>query len=194
MKLKKKRCVIFGMLLCLLFLISAEASAAKRKNAIWYESVINSNKGNYYFSEYLSYPRSSFKYYKLLDINGDGIKEMFLSMEKGIAATPVNLTLLLTYYNGKVTALGPFYRGGLYVKGKYLCNGFYVPGYGDSPTVCVLENGKLKSVDTYYSVCQQGGGWKYYDKNKKEVSKKKYDSFRRKYFTKGQISCTSKLK
>ncbi len=170
----------------------------KNKDAEWYKTVINSNKGSFKLSEYLTYPRNSFKYYKLIDINGDGIKEMFISQRKGESPWAGNYMLLLTYYNGKVVPIGPYYRGEIHVIGHYLCTSFYVPGFsGDSMAVNKLDKGKLKMVNSVSSVGTNINGtvhMKYYDKDDKSISKKQYDDFRKKYFTSGLITCTNKMK
>lgn len=120
-------------------------SAAKKATevgSIWYQKVLKSSKAAYrvrYQSDakvkYRTVKRSEFRYYKVTDLNKDGIKELLLSTCQPSNKIQGNKILLLTYWGNKVKPLICFE--------KSWCRGFtYLRGH----SIVLINSGS----DFYY--------------------------------------------
>lgn len=158
----------------------------------WYKKVLRSRTGTYkvryqYSSKVgtKTVKRSDFTYYKVLDLNKDGVNELLLATNRFDLGWD-NRVLLLTYHNHKVKPLicfeGAGYRGKQMLHKKSLI--LITSGSDFSYQLCVtVSGGKLK-------VIQQTERYRmkmktpYYDEfrvNKKKVSKATYDKALKKY-------------
>ncbi len=122
-------------------------------------------------------------YYKLRDINNDGIPEMFFAYNGGVRAA----YKIYTYKKGKIIKMGDFSG----------CN--FITYNKSSKQICVIGSGgashsiltcykmissRLKQTSEYESISDYSGGSnkvKYY-KNKKRISAKRYNKFSKRIF------------
>ncbi|MDO5146897.1 MAG: hypothetical protein Q4D60_07825 [Eubacteriales bacterium] len=120
----------------------------------WYRKVLKKKKGKYkvlcwnYDSSYkykkIQTKFSHYSHYKIMDINGDGTKELLLSTNdtgQGYEAE----VLILTYYNGKVKPVIAFdsLRSGLFVRD----NKIYAQAGGSTESMLCgykMKKGKAK--------------------------------------------------
>lgn len=131
------------------------AKKGKEIGAVWYEKVLASKKGSYKVRVQYDQAerketvfRSQFTYYKVFDLNGDGVKELLLA--KPFSEEDIeNRVLLLTYHKNKVKPLICFEMNG--ARGKVflqddvliLCNSGSDFSYRMDVSV---KNGKLKKL------------------------------------------------
>lgn len=185
---KSKAKQITAALLSLILLISMSSTAfAKtytRKN--WYKQVLNSQNGAYCVKTINPYGKeagyktkkcSSYKYYKVMDMNKDGTKELLLSTSKN-GTFYGNSVLVLTYYKKKVKPLYCFeeMRKNMEIKAKKLNVCHYGSDFANSRSY-TLKNGQLKvsSHLDYYRNSKTGYTPCYY-KNGKKIS---YDAYKK---------------
>lgn len=115
-------------------------------NANWYKQVLNSNSWSYTAYNYSEgknrvFYRNEFKYYNVLDINGDGIFELFLSASSRPFGYD-DVQLVLTYHNGKVVPLiGMWGMTGCVFMRKG--NTLIANGASQSYRIYTISNGKL---------------------------------------------------
>ncbi|MDO4336876.1 MAG: hypothetical protein Q4C91_02180 [Eubacteriales bacterium] len=134
----------------------SSAKKATDIGAVWYKKILGrTTSASYnvrcqYDQKYTTKRvyQKDFPYYKAVDINKDGIKELILHSDYRNPYDD-NTILLLTYYKNKVKALlcigGSGARGGFYLSGKNLAvktggSDFYYAGY------FTISSGKLKVV------------------------------------------------
>ena len=142
----RKNILVSVLLMCILLCMPVKADA-KTTSKNWYKKVLSSKSATYKIGK-KKYKRSSYKYYKLIDINKDGTKELILSRTKNNFLPYDSSALLLTYYNKKVKAVKSFsYAGGCalgYNSGKKALV-FYKRDSGSSSyTAYQLKKGALK--------------------------------------------------
>ncbi|MDO5548622.1 MAG: hypothetical protein Q4F79_09065 [Eubacteriales bacterium] len=98
--------ILCMLMLVVVFVPQNNAQAASVTKSNWYRTVLNSKSGSYKIGS-KTYKRSKYKYYKVLDINKDGTKELFLSTYSGGKhySQPKDSVLVLTYYKKKIKPL-----------------------------------------------------------------------------------------
>lgn len=128
--------------------------------------------------------RSDFTYYKLIDLNNDGVKELLLATDRSVLWD--NRVLLLTYYNGKVLPLICFEGAG--ARGRQLINKktLILANSGSdfsSQIYLSVVKGKLKILQqTYRQNMKKGYPPQYlYKVNNKKVSESIYQKAIDKY-------------
>lgn len=185
--MKNTKKIIAAVLSLILFISMSTTTFAKTytgKN--WYKQVLKSQSGTYrvktinpYGKEtgYKNKKRSSYKYYKVVDINKDGTNELLLSTSKN-GTFYGNSVLVFTYYKKKVKPLYCFeeMRKNVELKGKNLNICHYGSDFANSRSY-TLKNGQLKinyRLD-YYRNAKTGYTYRYY-KNGKKVS---YDAYKK---------------
>ena len=153
----------------------------------WYKKVLNSKTGIYYVKYYNGYygtkmdkkkvKRSDFTYYKLVDLNKDGVKELLLATDRSNLWD--NRVLLLTYYNGKVTPLICFEGAG--ARGRQLLNkkALILANSGsdfNSQLYVTVNKGKLKILQQVemYRIKEHVPYYTKYIINDKEVTEEEY--------------------
>lgn len=201
-KVMKKTKRITAILLSFILLISMSTTAFAKtytgKN--WYKQVLNKQSGTYrvktinqYGKEagYKTKKRSSYKYYKVVDINKDGTKELLLSTSKN-GTFYGNSVLVLTYYKKKVKPLYCFeeMRKNAEIKGTKLNVCHYGSDFANSRSY-TLKNGQLKvsSRLDYYRNSQTGYAYRYY-KNGKKISYGTYKKAVKSFWTGKKITFT----
>ena len=129
--MKQKRKNIWVMFIALLgiFAFYTQVSAQSMNSINWYNPVLNSQNASYKVStidfdqkvKVKTKYRKNYSHYKLLDINQDGVKELFLSNNPNGNSFSGSV-LILTYYKGKVKPLYCFdgIRENMRIKGKTL--------------------------------------------------------------------------
>lgn len=174
---------------------SVQAKKTNKKN--WYKKVLRKQKGSYktkcwnynnsYAYKKIRTKLSSYSYYKVADINGDGTKELLLSTSstgRGVESR----VLVLTYRKGKVKPLVIFdsLRNGLFLRnGKMyaqvggstesIITGYQITG-SKAKQVVKLErlrrwpNGSRDAVTTYWKNGEQISEMQYYTECKKTVA------------------------
>lgn len=156
--------------------------------ANWYKKVISSPKGSYkvrYQYDHTVHTKiikkSDFPYYKVTDINKDGIKELILSTYIH-TKYPDNRILILTYYKNKLKPLicfvGSGYRGKAYLKGKSII--FITGGSDFSYRVDFsIKSGSLKKIrDIRHTVDKRKHKYQvHYYINGKSVSQSLYNKY-----------------
>ena len=167
-----------------------KVSASQKK---WYKKVLNSKTGSYYVRYYdgitlknkKKVKRSDFIYYKLVDLNKDGIQELLLATDRNTTWKD-NRVLLLTYYNGKVVPLicfeGAGARGQQFINNKVL---IFVNSGSDysSRLYITVSKGKLKTLQ-HVAKYRMKDKIPYYTKymvNNKKVSEAEYQKADLKY-------------
>lgn len=160
----------------------------------WYKKVLNSKSGTYYVKYYdgnygtkmdkKKIMRSDFTYYKLVDLNKDGVKELLLATDRSVLWD--NRVLLLTYYNGKILPLICFEGAG--ARGRQLINKktliFANSGSDFNSQLYVTVNkGKLKILQqvAMYRIKDHVPYYTKYTVNDKEVTEKEYRKADNKY-------------
>lgn len=160
----------------------------------WYKRVLNSKSGTYYVKYYdgnygtkmdkKKIMRSDFTYYKLVDLNKDGVKELLLATDRSVLWD--NRVLLLTYYNGKILPLICFEGAG--ARGRQLINKktliFANSGSDFNSQLYVTVNkGKLKILQqvAMYRIKDHVAYYTKYTVNDKEVTEKEYRKADNKY-------------
>lgn len=98
-------CIITSGICLTQNIASAKSSTPAYEKA--YQKILN-NKDKVIKIGNKKYKRKNYKYYKMIDINGDGVKELILSKEKGEFLGEDTPVLLLTYVDGKVKPLKAF--------------------------------------------------------------------------------------
>lgn len=198
----KKTRRITAILLSFILLISMSTTAFAKtytgKN--WYKQVLNKQSGTYrvktinqYGKEagYKTKKRSSYKYYKVVDINKDGTNELLLSTSKN-GTFYGNSVLVLTYYKKKVKPLYCFeeMRKNAEIKGTKLNICHYGSDFANSRSY-TLKNGQLKvsSRLDYYRNSQTGYAYRYY-KNGKKISYNAYKKAVKSFWTGKKITFT----
>ena len=193
------------LLTVIIFMIGCQSlpvsAATTKKN--WYINVLNSVNKSYSVKDRQGARHKvhlkNYTHYKLLDINGDGTKELLLSASKESTYHDV---IVLTYYKKKVVPL--IYLDDMYIgsghisyKNKYLCDYVRVPDIEfpgeDSYSFYQLKYGKLKlaaRMEYEHGVSNKDGSTiREYSVNGKKCSKAKYDKYLKKYkkyYTKGK--------
>lgn len=171
---------IFALALSLnLGLTPVNVSAKTTSKNWWYKKVIKKKTWTYSVKKFHAYSSKSekitvrkkdFYEYTLLDINKDGIKEMFL---RGGDVYFPNI-LVLTYYKKKVKPLYVFGGvRGMYYKGKTIT---YVNGTSSENTAWAfkLKKGKLKEVFNGFHTTSSVYPVPIYQINDKNVSRNKF--------------------
>lgn len=181
-------------------------SAVKKATEVgntWYQKVLKSPKASYRVrcqadaKVYETVKRSEFRYYKVTDLNKDGIKELLLSTCQPNNKIQENKILLLTYWENKVQPLICFrknwWRGYTYLRGNSVVltnsgSDFY---YRADFTV---KSGKLsKTLELCYQKYDQKGKRLYnYSFNGKKVSASEWDRLAKRYSLAGQKEVTYK--
>lgn len=184
-----RSCLIIS-LLCMLscgFIFSVKSEAASKH---WYKQILESSTGVYRKKSNgrtkIAY-RSELQYYKLLDINKDGKKELLLSDAPDSWIDYTNKVVILAHHKKKVKVLdiidGPAGGGRLYYRKKSLVIYDRSAGYSHY-SICKLSKGKLKKkVDLkYYQVNHYGNNdYPVCFKNGKRCSEKTYYKYLSKY-------------
>lgn len=189
----KKRVKILGIL-CMLMLVTVlipqtKAQAASVTKSNWYKTVLNSKSGSYKIGS-KTYKRSKYKYYKLVDINKDGTKELLLSQAPNSRISSEYSVLLLTYYNKKIRAVKAFRSAG---GGELLCRGttktitHYTRGsdFGQIE-VYQLKKGVLKKTVKILNQRQDDYTWQAY-KNGKKCARDTLYNYWGKYYDKATL-------
>lgn len=188
-----KRITATFLSLILLFSLNTATFAKTYTGKNWYKQVLSSQKGTYRVKTinlygkdigYKNKKRSSYKYYKVVDINKDGTNELLLSTSKN-GTFYGNSVLVLTYYKKKVKALYCFeeMRKNVELKGKNLNICHYGSDFANSRSY-TLKNGQLKvsyRLD-YYRNFKTGYSYQYY-KNGKRISSDAYEKALKKFWT-----------
>lgn len=196
----KKKWIIILFAITALFgmtqLVPTKA-ATKTTSKNWYKKVLSSKKGIYKVKTYDAYNASSkakyktkyrknYKYYKAIDINKDGTKELILSnTEKG------------TYYKGKVKPQYCFDESrGIRTKNHKLNS------YSAGSDYAVIRSYKIRKGNLANAVFlkffndrsgNHGAVQKYY-KNNKRISKEIYEKEIKKHWNGGTDITFSKIK
>lgn len=206
----KKKWIIILFAITALFgmtqLVPTKA-ATKMTGKNWYKKVLASKKGTYKVKTYDAYNASSkakyktkyrknYKYYKAIDINKDGTKELILSnTEKGTYYK--GSILVLTYYKGKVKPQYCFDESrGIRIKNHKLNS------YSAGSDYAVIRSYKMSKGNLTNAVFLKyfndrsgdyGAVQKYY-KNNKRISKKIYEKEIKKHWNDGTDITFSKIK
>lgn len=196
---KKKRiwntmkCLIFVMFVMSAIRITGTNVSAATNGSNWYKKVLASENASYNVRCQYNHTvqtkrvyRRDYPYYKVVDLNKDGVKELILHTDLSDPYDE-NSILLLTYYNKKVKPLlcigGSYKRGHFYITGKNLAvqtggSDFYYYAY------FTVSNGKLKKVrDMNYQVIKTKIPYRhYFYVNEKRTSETTWKNAVRKYF------------
>lgn len=171
------------LVLSLCVSVSAADSSAKVTKKNWYMKVIC---GDYRACANINkkYDLAQYKFYKLVDINKDGTKELLLSTTSESLMAPGQKTLVLNFYKKKIKATS--FKSGktgqqfMYKKKKkvflritYVKNNSYM-------TIYNLKKGKLKKVCNLKYVLKNKKFIYYY--NGKKTSEKKMTKILNKYY------------
>lgn len=187
------RKTIYTLLFIFSFLLAIPCiSEAKTTSSNWYKKVLDSTSATFVIGK-KRYYRSNYYYYKTLDINKDGCKELILSTTSDNYLTYEDSALLLAWNRGKVRAVKEFSNDGggsigYSSKKKQLC--FFKRTSTDSSyTSYNLKGGKLKKADKTSYVRKsfnKSPYYKYiYKVNGKKVSQKRWNSYSKKIYGKG---------
>lgn len=181
------------------------ATKTTRKN--WYKKVLSSKKGTYKVKTYDAYNasrkakyktkyRKNYKYYKALDINKDGTKELILSNTKKGTYYKGSI-LVLTYYKGKVKPQYCFDESrGIRIKNHKLNS------YSAGSDYAVIRSYKIRKGNLTNAVFlkffndrsgNHGAVQKYY-KNNKRISKNTYEKEANKCWNGGTDITFNKIK
>lgn len=165
----------------------SKASVIKKKNLSskkWYKKVLRQRSGRYKVKcwninrydqfQYIYTDLSEYWYYYLRDVNKDGIKELFLSVNPSGQGYGSKI-LILTYHNKKIKPLIAFanLRGGIYLKGKNV----YANIGGSKEGICrgfKLRHGKLKKVLKMEHYTEENYN-RVYKKNNKRIGETEYN-------------------
>lgn len=173
--------------------------SSKKVHKAYEKSIQKANKKwQKFFSGMSSYPRG-FSYFTYYDLNKDGIDECFMIFErdlneKSLVSSGGTDVAVFTYYKGKVrklvynmTTVGGTGGGIFFDKKSGYIDYYDRSGWTDnSDTFKVIQKGKLVEkgtseyhvdMDTFNSTGKTVAEYKV---NGKTVSKKKYDTYRRK--------------
>ncbi|MBD8967815.1 MAG: Ig-like domain-containing protein [Ruminococcus sp. SR1/5] len=163
--------------------ITASSSGMKKNCRItvkgdWYQKVLKASNKTYRVKRYFdgktyAVSLNDFDYYRLIDINKDGIKELMLYRYPKM--------VFFTYYKGKVTpVLYDDWVRGVYLKGSYLT----IQHGTSSENTCyvyTLKNGKLRKSGEYFHTTSSAYPVPIYKINGKKCSKntffKAYDRY-----------------
>lgn len=153
--------------------ITASSSGMKKTCRVtvrgdWYQKVLQASNKSYRVKRPIdgktyTVSLNDFDYYRVIDINKDGIKELMLYRHPKIA--------FFTYYKGKVTpVLFDDWARGVYLKGNYLT---LQHGTSSENTcyVYTLKNGKLKKTGEYFHTTSSAYPKPIYKINGKKCSK-----------------------
>ena len=195
--MKKKFWLIISLCLLMLSFMTNPVYAMNKSN--WYKTVLNTKNQIYHVkcwgainrTEWVN--RNKFHYYKIIDINKDGTKELLLSTMGTSSIVWRDQVLLLSYQNGKVVPVGliaPATVVELSCKGEYLCYYKRMAGF-NGHDIYKFSNGKLKKVvslnyDNY--TIKNGKQTITYRKNEKKCSEKIYKKYLKKYALGRKIS------
>lgn len=188
--MKRKLMGIFcALLLIAVFVPQNSAQAASMTKSNWYKTVLNSKSGSYRIGS-KTYKRSRYKYYKVLDINKDGTKELLLSKSSDSRLAGSESVLLLTYSGKKVKALKSFQSDGggelLYRSStKSLTHYSRGSDFGQIE-VYQLKNGILKKAVRLSNRRQDNYQWQAY-KNGKKCSRGTLYSYWGKYYDRASL-------
>lgn len=186
-------------------LVPTEA-ATKISSKNWYKKVLSSKKGTYKVKTYDGYNmgskaeyktkyRKNYKYYKVIDINKDGVKELILANTKKGTFYKGSI-LVLTCSKGKVKAQYCFDEAkGIRIKNKML----HMQHYGSDFTAIrsyKVSKGNLANASFlkyYYDRSGNSAVQKYYY-NGKRISFDTYQKMVDKYWNGGTDITFSKIK
>lgn len=123
--------------------------------------------------------------YKLIDINGDNIPELYSSF-----GSTASGDTLCTYYNGQIVEQWMWIMGFRYVEGQniFISKGGNMGHYYDE--IRCIQDGQIKLLDyfTYDFLSYDGFKNKYrYYRNNVEISEEEYKNRLNQYFDKGQL-------
>lgn len=169
------------------FIFSMKSEAASKD---WYKQILESNTGVYRKKSNgvtkTAY-RSEFHYYKLLDINKDGKKELLLSDAPDSWIDYTNKDVILTHHKKKVKVLdiidGPAGGGELYYSKKRLIIFDRLAGYSHYSIYKLYKGKRKKTLDLKYYQANHYGYSPYPTcfKNGKKCSEKTYYKYLDKY-------------
>jgi hypothetical protein len=166
------------LMLVVVFVPQTNAHAASVTKSNWYKTVLNSQSGSYKIGS-KTYKRSKYKYYKLIDINKDGTKELLLSQSSSPRITCDHSVLLLTYYNKKIRAIKAFHSAGggeLLYRGTTKTITHYTRGSDlGQIEVYQLKSGALKKIVKISNLRQEDYTWQAYKNGKKCSRNTLYD-------------------
>ena len=194
---KIKRLLI--VVLCMIMICSMSNPVQAMNKSNWYKTVL-STRNQVYCVKYWAnnnrtawINRSRFRYYKTIDINNDGTKELLLSTTKSNFIAWGDQVMLLSYQNGKVVPLGLIETATgvkLSCKGSYLCYYHRTAG-SNGYDIYKFSKGKLKRIlslgDDNYTI-KNGKQIMTYRKNGKKCSEKTYKKYLKKYASGKEIS------
>lgn len=205
----KKKWIIILFAITALFgmthLVPTKA-ATKTTSKNWYKKVLSSKKGTYKVKTYDAHNMSSkvkyttkyrknYKYYKVIDINKDGVKELILTNTKKGTFYKGSI-LVLTYSKGKAKAQYCFDEArGIRIKNKML----HMNHYGSDFTAIrsyKVSKGNLANTSFlkyYYDRSGNSAVQKYYH-NSKRISFDTYQKMVDKHWNDGTDITFSKIK
>lgn len=187
--------ILFAVMLFFVIAPTQNAHAASVTKSNWYKTVLNSKTAKYKVGT-KTYKRSSFKYYKLVDINQDGTKELLLSTTAKSYVAYNQKVLLLTYYKGKVKPLKVFTSDGgeelLYRKGKLALTQYTRLSDTAQIEVYKLKDGKLTKTVTVTNAKQEDNSWQGY-KNGRQCSDGTVAYYWDKYYDQSTLLKYSKI-
>lgn len=187
-KVKKLLMVIW----CLISINSMTAPVQAMNKLNWYKTVLNTKDQLYHVKYWMTSNRTTwvnrnkFHYYKAIDIDKDGTKELLLSTTNSSSIVYGDQVLLLAYQNGKIVPVSLINTATvvkLSCKGQYLCYYNRMAGF-NGYDIYMYSEGKLKKIlslnyDNY--TIKNGKQTITYRKNEKKCSKKIYEKYLRKY-------------
>ncbi len=157
-------------------LAAERVQAASAKN--WYQSLMATSKGKYKVGNNYFY-RKDFPFRKVIDINGDGVKELILAESPTMGGDSLTKSdvLVFTYHKGKAKLLNWFtgVHGKLLYnkKLKVLCYTSSYFGRSETNNIYQLKDGKLEKVIDLYGDNRSN----YYQKDGKECSSAIYQKY-----------------
>ena len=132
-----------------------------------------------------------YPYYRAIDINGDGVKELFLSTTMSSLYSYGDSIVILTYRNNKIIPLLYFSSAGgghISYKNKFLCH-YHRLADNDWHDIYELKNGELKkivSVNRFHGFWGMDGVYiEKFSKENKTCSRTTYNNLIKKYYTGG---------
>lgn len=164
----------------------------------WYQQVLKSVNGIYKVKnisgKIVTVYRKNYPYYKLIDINKDGIKELILSTTENYYYSSKDSLLILTYNNNKILPLININSAGggyLTYKGKYICHYHRIADY-DWYDIYELKSGNLKLIgnlskfDGFFSTGGKLTRKEIFYKNDVKCSESIYNAYLKKYYAGGK--------
>lgn len=188
--------LIVGLWFVMLSFMVSPVHAMNKSN--WYKTVLNTKNQSYHVKYWgrnstTWINRNRFHYYKVIDIDKDGTKELLLSTTKSSSLVYGDQVLILAYQNGKVVPISLISTATvvrLSCKGQYLCYYNRMAGF-NGYDIYKYSNGNLKKIlslnyDNY--TIKNGKQTITYRKNGKKCSKKTYEKYLKKYALGKEIS------